>query len=202
LLINREAVGPFEVLEGGGRKGMDQYLARIMGGSGGRSTDKFWKGDADAGVRRLCDELGWRDDLENLIKEGHRSLKKKWESIAKEIAAGHAEETSIPAHRPAAEDSDQASEGSRKGDEEDEEDEEDVEVGSKPKISPGRVADEQSSASDPNVDTKDSGSLEDTLADVQKAIERDLRGGVIERAFCTSHDPKLYFAIRLAVFHP
>lgn len=45
--------------------------------------DRFWKGDADDGVRQLCDELGWRDDLERLVKKGRTDLERKWESMEK-----------------------------------------------------------------------------------------------------------------------
>lgn len=91
LLINREAVGPFESLERGSSGGARDRFTRILGSSGSRSGDRFWKGDADAGVRRLCDQLGWRDDLETLVKTGRETLDKKWKSVEKASEAGEGE---------------------------------------------------------------------------------------------------------------
>lgn len=42
------------------------------------SRDRFWEGDADDGVRRLAQELGWGDELEEMIKEGTERLEKEW----------------------------------------------------------------------------------------------------------------------------
>lgn len=40
--------------------------------------DRFWEGDADDGVRRLAEELGWGEELEAMIEEGTERLKKEW----------------------------------------------------------------------------------------------------------------------------
>lgn len=40
--------------------------------------DRFWEGDADDGVRRMAKELGWGDELEEMIKEGTERLEKEW----------------------------------------------------------------------------------------------------------------------------
>ena len=66
LLINREAVGPFE----------PSSHSKSNQKGGGRDT--FWEGDADEGVRRLVDQLGWSEELEVMIREGRGRLKKEW----------------------------------------------------------------------------------------------------------------------------
>ncbi|KAK1922304.1 DHS-like NAD/FAD-binding domain-containing protein [Papiliotrema laurentii] len=80
VLINREAVGPFEALDSDA-KGMNAYFARITGRDGGRPGDLFWKGDADDGVRELCEALGWGEKLERAIEQGRRELNRKWDSM-------------------------------------------------------------------------------------------------------------------------
>lgn len=55
----------------------DEDSAKQSGSKGGR--DRFWEGDADDGVRRLAAELGWGDELEEMIVEGTKRLKEKWE---------------------------------------------------------------------------------------------------------------------------
>ena len=89
VLINREAVGPFEALDSDG-KGMNAYFARITGIDGGRPGDLFWKGDADDGVRELCEALGWGDKLERAIEQGRTELNRKWDSMMRvmSLAAG------------------------------------------------------------------------------------------------------------------
>ena len=71
VLINREAVGPFE------------YSSAKK--AGGRDT--FWEGNADEGVRVLAEELGWTEELEEMIKEGKERLTKEWEEM--ERNTGH-----------------------------------------------------------------------------------------------------------------
>lgn len=46
-----------------------------------RSRDIFWGGDADDGVRRLAEELGWAEELEKVIKEGRRELEETWREL-------------------------------------------------------------------------------------------------------------------------
>lgn len=41
----------------------------------------LWKGDADEGVRQLCDELGWEEELDGMTKEGRVDLEKKWREM-------------------------------------------------------------------------------------------------------------------------
>lgn len=45
-----------------------------------RGRDRFWEGDADDGVRRLAAELGWGEELEDMIVEGTKRLKEEWEA--------------------------------------------------------------------------------------------------------------------------
>jgi hypothetical protein len=40
--------------------------------------DRFWEGDADDGVRRMAKELGWGEELEEMIKQGTERLEKEW----------------------------------------------------------------------------------------------------------------------------
>jgi len=67
ILINRDAVGPFTRLSSSRSHG-------ILG-NGGR--DVFWEGDADDGVMQLAEELGWGDELRDLIKSGRAKLRKE-----------------------------------------------------------------------------------------------------------------------------
>ena len=53
------------------------------------SRDRFWEGDADDGVRRMAKELGWGEELEEMIREGTERLEKEW---ADELAGDGAEE--------------------------------------------------------------------------------------------------------------
>ena len=69
LLINREAVGPFDV------------SGRSKASSEGGGRDTFWQGDADEGVRILADELGWTEELERMFREGRGRLKKEWADV-------------------------------------------------------------------------------------------------------------------------
>ena len=81
FLINREAVGPFTDL-GSDVPSADDLLSRILGGSSeGRSGDMFWEGDADEGVRLLAEELGWREELEEMIAEGTKRLEEEWKRM-------------------------------------------------------------------------------------------------------------------------
>lgn len=59
VLINREAVGPFER-----RRGSDR--------------DSVYLGDADEGIAILAKELGWTEDLEEMMRQGRRELEEKW----------------------------------------------------------------------------------------------------------------------------
>lgn len=62
LLINREAVGPFEYLRSNQTRG----------------NDSLWLGDADDGVRALVEELGWTEEFEKLCREERQRLDKEW----------------------------------------------------------------------------------------------------------------------------
>ncbi|WWD19882.1 hypothetical protein CI109_104351 [Kwoniella shandongensis] len=63
LLINREPVGPFE------------YISRSRSASSSR--DMYWEGDADEGVWKLVKELGWEDELEEMIEVGREEIDRK-----------------------------------------------------------------------------------------------------------------------------
>lgn len=78
VLINREAVGPFEQI-------------RSTRGSGGR--DHVYLGDADQACRELADLLGWRDELEKAMKEGHSRLRKEWGAVGGKPAEVTAKDT-------------------------------------------------------------------------------------------------------------
>ena len=45
---------------------------------GDETRDRFWEGDADDGVRRMAKELGWGEELEEMIREGTERLEKEW----------------------------------------------------------------------------------------------------------------------------
>lgn len=40
----------------------------------------YWEGDADDGVRRLVEELGWEEEFDEMISEGGKALEKAWET--------------------------------------------------------------------------------------------------------------------------
>lgn len=94
LLINREAVGPFSHLASS-RSTNGRSLVSMLSSltteekEEDESRDRFWEGDADDGVRRMAKELGWGDELEEMIKEGTERLEKEW---ADELVEGDAEE--------------------------------------------------------------------------------------------------------------
>jgi NAD-dependent deacetylase sirtuin 2 len=91
LLLNKQLCGPFQMLQKGSvgagssaSEGGDE-ATRKMGGEehntgasyrtaassnmGATSSfrDAAFEGDCDTGVRQLCDALGWRDELEQLV---------------------------------------------------------------------------------------------------------------------------------------
>lgn len=71
LLINREAVGPFEYLRHNRTRG----------------SDSLWLGDADDGVRALVEELGWAEEFDEICQEGEKRLRADWhkrEAVARE----------------------------------------------------------------------------------------------------------------------
>lgn len=108
LLINREPVGPFSHLRSS-RSYYGQSLADKLASLGITSDededdgeaetksgrDRFWEGDADDGVRRLAAELGWGEELEEMIVEGTQRLKEEWE--AKNVSV-KADATEIAQH--------------------------------------------------------------------------------------------------------
>jgi hypothetical protein len=88
LLINREAVGPFARLASSRSTGPEGGLSKLLASlydaeeqDETRSRDVFWGGEADDGVRRLADELGWTDELEEAIRSGREELRRKWGEI-------------------------------------------------------------------------------------------------------------------------
>ncbi|ORY31583.1 DHS-like NAD/FAD-binding domain-containing protein [Naematelia encephala] len=92
LLINREPVGPFEKIPSSRSSGLSTSLAEILkrGGTSktqahGHGRDFFWQGDADDGVRRLAQELGWEDELEKAIEQGRQGLETLWKSATETV---------------------------------------------------------------------------------------------------------------------
>lgn len=77
LLINREAVGPFEPLSRTKGKGSAGF------GGGSRKGDKYWEGDCDKAVKRLAEELDWTEELDELMASGKADLNRKWEQLEK-----------------------------------------------------------------------------------------------------------------------
>ncbi|KAK8853454.1 hypothetical protein IAR55_004161 [Kwoniella newhampshirensis] len=64
LLINREPVGPFEDVPYGTFPTAE-------------ARDLYWEGDADEGVWKLVHELGWREELEDMIEAGKEQIERK-----------------------------------------------------------------------------------------------------------------------------
>ncbi|WVQ83677.1 hypothetical protein IAT38_005820 [Cryptococcus sp. DSM 104549] len=73
LLINREPVGPFSRLRSA--TGVGRFLGGKAKASG---RDMFYEGDADEGVWRLVEALGWKEELEILVAKGRKNLEKEW----------------------------------------------------------------------------------------------------------------------------
>ena len=95
LLINREPVGPFTSVS----KGLDREsnVARLLAGVSivddeSRPMDMFHQGDADAGVRQLAEELGWTEELDEMIRKGHKDLEQLWEERKKIAGEGEMED--------------------------------------------------------------------------------------------------------------
>ncbi|KAI8632735.1 DHS-like NAD/FAD-binding domain-containing protein [Xylariaceae sp. FL1651] len=87
-------VHPFAGLPRLARGGVPRLLFNmdIVGDLGTRADDVLCLGECDAGIRRLADELGWRDELESLWvdtvgeKEAERQrLKKRGENMQQEL---------------------------------------------------------------------------------------------------------------------
>ncbi|KAI0162299.1 DHS-like NAD/FAD-binding domain-containing protein [Xylariaceae sp. FL1272] len=62
------SVGPFNMLPRMAREGVPRLLLNMdrVGDFGTRADDVLCLGDCDAGIRKLADELGWRDELETM----------------------------------------------------------------------------------------------------------------------------------------
>jgi hypothetical protein len=82
LLINREAVGPFELLSRTRAKG------NPGSGGGSRKRDKYWEGDCDEAVKRLAEELEWSEELDKLMANGKADLNRSWEQLEKTNSIG------------------------------------------------------------------------------------------------------------------
>lgn len=65
------SVYPFAALPGMAQEGKPRVLFNMekVGQIGTRSDDVMELGDCDAGIRKLADALGWRDELENLWRQ-------------------------------------------------------------------------------------------------------------------------------------
>lgn len=113
FLINREAVGPFKPRRTAG----SADLGDIMESLGLSDSDddlegdyQFWEGDADTGVRALAGMLGWEDELDELIKDGHATLREKWGQGLKEGEVSEEKQVEVEES-----DSDSSSEGDDDG---------------------------------------------------------------------------------------
>ena len=58
-----------------------------MGRETPRSVDLFYKGDADDGVRKLAELLGWESELDQMITEGRVAIEKRWKKMEAAAAA-------------------------------------------------------------------------------------------------------------------
>ncbi|KAJ9109821.1 hypothetical protein QFC20_003237 [Naganishia adeliensis] len=43
-----------------------------------KTRDFFWQGEADVGIAKLAEKLGWKDELDQLVSSHQSELKKKW----------------------------------------------------------------------------------------------------------------------------
>ncbi|AFR96356.2 NAD-dependent histone deacetylase SIR2 [Cryptococcus neoformans C23] len=77
LLINREAVGPFSGLDST-FSSLSPSISKLLNGSSYPSRDMFCEGDADLGAWKLAEELGWKDELEEMVKKGREELEREW----------------------------------------------------------------------------------------------------------------------------
>ncbi|WVR09695.1 hypothetical protein IAU60_006770 [Kwoniella sp. DSM 27419] len=79
LLINREAVGPFSDLSSDDSTSLSSTLKGILRGKQKTvARDMYWEGDADEGVWQLVEALGWKGELEELIRAGRESLEAEY----------------------------------------------------------------------------------------------------------------------------
>lgn len=97
LLINREPVGPFSHLPSS-RSSRNRSLSAMLASLStddkkeiGR--DSFWEGDADDGVRRLAEELGWDEELDAMVMEGKGRLEREWEARSAKPEQAEADRT-------------------------------------------------------------------------------------------------------------
>ncbi|OCF30896.1 NAD-dependent histone deacetylase SIR2 [Kwoniella heveanensis BCC8398] len=103
LLINREPVGPFSSLTssrsmpGGFLSDLNKILDSNKKQSAKMSRDMYWEGDADDGVWRLAEKLGWSGELEEVIEKGKKDLERKYRE-AEKVEAG--DETETPPAKP------------------------------------------------------------------------------------------------------
>ncbi|KAL3419980.1 NAD-dependent protein deacetylase hst2-1 [Phlyctema vagabunda] len=84
------SVAPFSQLPGRAAEGVPRLLFNLerVGDLGSRRDDVVVLGDCDAGVRKLADELGWREELEGLWREV--SGKEKEEALLARLEAERA----------------------------------------------------------------------------------------------------------------
>lgn len=77
LLINRDAVGPFSDLKNT-FSSLPPSISNLLNDSSRPSRDIFYEGDADVGAWKLAEELGWKDELEEMVKKGREELQREW----------------------------------------------------------------------------------------------------------------------------
>lgn len=52
----------------------DSETAHVCVGTSLPPRDALYWGDCDDGVRELCEVLGWREELDQLVKQGHAQV--------------------------------------------------------------------------------------------------------------------------------
>ena len=129
----------------------------------------FWQGDADQGVRDLCDDLGWRDELEALIVKGHAELEKKWASQERSVSSSESAKVEEPVNGKVGE---EQSSGDEVGGEQGK-----STVESKDSAQTSNdTGEEEAREKAEEISVKVGKTLEeDEMDDLQKAIEKDLR---------------------------
>lgn len=100
LLINREAVGPFSDLDST-FSSLSPSISKLLNGSSYPSRDMFCEGDADLGAWKLAEELGWKDELEEMVKKGREELEREWRKQEGDVAGEGTKEAEKTAEKVA-----------------------------------------------------------------------------------------------------
>lgn len=61
----------------------------------------FYEGDADLGAWKLAEELGWKGELEEMVKKGREELEREWRKQEGDVAGEGTKEAEKTAEKVA-----------------------------------------------------------------------------------------------------